>query len=271
MCLTQPWNGPWNKSLNLTILPTKYIPKGLKGWPLAECGWPLFLCLLSLLDLFQNPIRSMGRFTVYLPIHEWLKSMVFMYPKYPDPSKVPILRTRTPAIQVPTPALEGPRILRVGKYTVRPMDPSGVWFCFIHQTKKTHHINPHGWFCHNMSPWFPSPHPKKNRKKNCFKKKLQKNHPPKKNIPKHSMYGIFTYIWLTLWVNVYQSHFSWTWDCFVSCRFGPPIIHGFTRTLPACKIAAWSPASNSDLRARALGGKLEKIQIFSLRFFPPWN
>ena len=35
------------------------------------------------------------------------------YPKYPDPSKVPILRTRTPAIQVPTPALEGPRILRV--------------------------------------------------------------------------------------------------------------------------------------------------------------
>ena len=35
------------------------------------------------------------------------------YPKYPDPSKVPILRTRTPAIQVPTPPLEGPRILRV--------------------------------------------------------------------------------------------------------------------------------------------------------------
>ena len=39
----------------------------------------------------------------------------FLYPKYPDPSKVPILRTRTPAIQVPTPALEGPRILRVKK------------------------------------------------------------------------------------------------------------------------------------------------------------
>ncbi len=35
------------------------------------------------------------------------------FPKYPDPSKVPILRTRTPAIQVPTPPLEGPRILRV--------------------------------------------------------------------------------------------------------------------------------------------------------------
>ena len=29
-------------------------------------------------------------------------------PKYPDPSKVPILRTRTPAIQVQTPPLEGP-------------------------------------------------------------------------------------------------------------------------------------------------------------------
>ena len=31
------------------------------------------------------------------------------YPKYPNPSKVPILRTpNTPAIQVPTPPLEGP-------------------------------------------------------------------------------------------------------------------------------------------------------------------
>ena len=37
------------------------------------------------------------------------------YPKYPDPSKVPILRTRTPAIQVPTPPLKGPRILRVDR------------------------------------------------------------------------------------------------------------------------------------------------------------
>ena len=37
-------------------------------------------------------------------------------PKYPDPSKVPILRTRTPAIQVPTPPLEGPRILREGLF-----------------------------------------------------------------------------------------------------------------------------------------------------------
>ena len=36
------------------------------------------------------------------------------YPKYPDPSKGPILRTLTPAIQVQTPRLEGPRILRVG-------------------------------------------------------------------------------------------------------------------------------------------------------------
>ena len=37
-------------------------------------------------------------------------------PKYPDPSKVPILRTRTPAMQVPTPPLEGPRILREGNF-----------------------------------------------------------------------------------------------------------------------------------------------------------
>ena len=39
------------------------------------------------------------------------------YPKYPDPSKMPILRTRTPAIQVPTPPLEGPRILRVEHFS----------------------------------------------------------------------------------------------------------------------------------------------------------
>ena len=37
----------------------------------------------------------------------------FDYPKDPDPSKRAILRTRTPAIQVQTPPLEGPRILRV--------------------------------------------------------------------------------------------------------------------------------------------------------------
>ena len=36
-----------------------------------------------------------------------------LYPKYPDPSKLAILRTRTPAIQVQAPPLEGPRILRV--------------------------------------------------------------------------------------------------------------------------------------------------------------
>ena len=33
-------------------------------------------------------------------------------PKDPDPSKLAILRIRTPAIQVQTPPLEGPRILR---------------------------------------------------------------------------------------------------------------------------------------------------------------
>ncbi len=56
---------------------------------------------------------------IFAYIHE------YYYPKYPDPSKVPILRTRTPAIQVPTPPLEGPRILRgkkkqpnAGKHTI---------------------------------------------------------------------------------------------------------------------------------------------------------
>ncbi len=34
-------------------------------------------------------------------------------PKNPDPSKMPILRTQTPAISVQTLPLEGPRILRV--------------------------------------------------------------------------------------------------------------------------------------------------------------
>ena len=40
------------------------------------------------------------------------------HPKNPDPSKMAILRTRTPAIQVQTLPLEGPRILRAGKYHV---------------------------------------------------------------------------------------------------------------------------------------------------------
>ena len=66
----------------------------------------------------------------HICIHERLNFMGSMYPKYPDPSKMPILRTRTPAIQVPTPPLEDPRILRVGKYTVRPMDPSWEIFFF---------------------------------------------------------------------------------------------------------------------------------------------
>ena len=39
--------------------------------------------------------------------------MIFnlLHPKDPDPSKLAILRTRTPAIQVQTPLLEGPRFL----------------------------------------------------------------------------------------------------------------------------------------------------------------
>ena len=66
-------------------------------------------------------------------------------PKYPDPSKVPILRTRTLAIQVPTPPLEGPRILRVGKImkddTCRTFcwsrDPL-TWFCKWRDEKRGH-------------------------------------------------------------------------------------------------------------------------------------
>ncbi len=52
-----------------------------------------------------------GNLTLYSRIYD-KQSFI---PKYPDPSKVPILRTRTPAIQVPTPPLEGPRILRDGR------------------------------------------------------------------------------------------------------------------------------------------------------------
>ena len=42
----------------------------------------------------------------------------FTFPKNPDPSKMAILRTRTPAIQVQTLPLEGPRILRVGDFSM---------------------------------------------------------------------------------------------------------------------------------------------------------
>ena len=40
-----------------------------------------------------------------------------LYPKNPDPSKMANLRTRTPAMQVQTLPLEGPRILRVERIT----------------------------------------------------------------------------------------------------------------------------------------------------------
>ena len=66
-------------------------------------------------------------------------SMVMLYlPTFTlsiHPSKVPILRTQTPAIQVPTPPLEGPRILRVplkfnhswiGKYTYQSQGSYGL-------------------------------------------------------------------------------------------------------------------------------------------------
>ena len=80
-------------------------------------------CLLKL------PSDSLG----VLPLDE---RHIYL-PKNPDPSKVAILRTRTPVIQVQTLPFEGARILRatnlpyistihVGKYSVRPMDPSWV-------------------------------------------------------------------------------------------------------------------------------------------------
>ena len=54
----------------------------------------------------------MGRFDCFF--------LICFCPKNPDPSKMAILRTRTPAIQVQTLPLEGPRILRVVS-TVLPM------------------------------------------------------------------------------------------------------------------------------------------------------
>ena len=50
----------------------------------------------------------------------------FSYPKNPDPSKVAIVRNRTPAIQVQTPPLEGPRTLRVGTCFLLPNQLYGV-------------------------------------------------------------------------------------------------------------------------------------------------
>ena len=50
----------------------------------------------------------------------------FSYPKNPDPSKVAIGRNRTPAIQVHTPPLEGPRTLRVETVFLLPNQLYGV-------------------------------------------------------------------------------------------------------------------------------------------------
>ncbi len=70
----------------------------------------VLLCLDGMICWVQTPnLRSWP----WMSRDNFLNLKLLFYPKYPDPSKVPILRSRTPAIQVPTPALEGPRILRV--------------------------------------------------------------------------------------------------------------------------------------------------------------
>ena len=58
---------------------------------------------------FDDHIFQMG-WSNHQLVWDWVEDV--WNPKYPEPSKVPILRTRTPAIQVPTTPLEGPRILR---------------------------------------------------------------------------------------------------------------------------------------------------------------
>ncbi len=57
---------------------------------------------------------------------------IFTYPKYPDPSKVPILRTRTLAIQVQTLPFKGPRILRVLIYHTKSTIHVGKFKYTIH-------------------------------------------------------------------------------------------------------------------------------------------
>ena len=68
-----------------------WIQRSLSQWARSKLSW------ISNLD----PIFG-GRVVFF-----------FNYPNNPDPSKMAILRTRTPPIQVQTLPLEGPRILRV--------------------------------------------------------------------------------------------------------------------------------------------------------------
>ena len=70
-------------------------------------GFPLERILIN-----QSRLHGMSTGLVHVA-HLFPSSLhILLNPKYPDPSKVPILRTQTLAIQVATPPLEGPRILR---------------------------------------------------------------------------------------------------------------------------------------------------------------
>ena len=77
--------------------------------------------LVGVLLIMQANSDGLSRMCFVLILYMWhlflnVHLFFLVNPKYPDPSKVPILRTRTPAIQVPTPPLEGPRILREGNF-----------------------------------------------------------------------------------------------------------------------------------------------------------
>ena len=70
--------------------------------------------LCSLPDSIGKVFEPDSRFCVMLlmPLNYLNPLLKVYHPKNPDPSKVAILRTRTPAIEVQTLPLEGPRILR---------------------------------------------------------------------------------------------------------------------------------------------------------------
>ena len=87
-------------------------------WRQSEGKFPQhWLQLVSLVT--HELVTSFQSFMCYKFMSE------FEFPKNPDPSKMTILRTRTPAIQVQTLPLEGPRILRVDGFGPFRVNSSG--------------------------------------------------------------------------------------------------------------------------------------------------
>ena len=95
------------------------------GYPAIRPSLLIALVLFSTRAIF-GPRRFFSGPDATKPLSSVIDSFLRSYPKDPDPLKVANLRTRTPAMQVQTLLLEGPRIFRVLKITATTSDEKGM-------------------------------------------------------------------------------------------------------------------------------------------------